>query len=374
MAAATGVAVANLYYNQPMLGLMERDLRGAAAAMIPTITQLGYAVGLFLLVPLGDITDRRRLIVLQFLLLALALVAVACAPSTALVVVASLFVGVASTVAQQIVPFAAHLAQPERRGAAVGSVMSGLLAGILLSRTLAGFVGASAGWRAMFWLGVPLALAAGGVLAFSLPRSRPGTSITYRELMRSMVSVWGENRELRLAAITQALLFASFSAFWTILALHLQQPAFGLGPAAAGLFGVLGLSGIVAAPIAGRVADRTGPHVPVLLATAVVLLSWLLFGVWQDLAGLICGVVLLDMGVQGALVSNQHLIYALRPDARSRINTLFMGVMFLGGAGGSSIAAWAWTTGGWNRVSLFGAALSVCAVILQGVARRRRLA
>ncbi len=365
MAAATGIAVANLYYNQPMLGLMERDLRGGSAAMIPTVTQLGYALGLFLLVPLGDITERRRLIVLQFLLLACALVGVAWAPSTMLVIIASLFVGMAATVAQQIVPFAAHLATPARRGAAVGNVMSGLLAGILLSRTLAGFVGANAGWRAMFWLSVPLALATGGVLAFSLPVSRPGAVITYRELLRSMVSLWSDHRELRLAAITQALLFASFSAFWTILALRLQEPAFGLGPAAAGLFGILGLTGIVAAPVAGRVADRTGPHGPVLLASVVVLLSWILFGLWQNLAGLICGVVLLDMGVQGGLVSNQHLIYALRPDARSRVNTLFMGVMFLGGAAGSSIAAWAWATGGWDRVALLGGVFSVCAVFGQ---------
>ncbi len=248
MAATTGIAVANLYYNQPMLGLMERDLRGPYAAMIPTVTQLGYALGLFLLVPLGDLVERRRLIVLQFVVLACALVAVACAPSTALVIAASLFVGMAATVAQQIVPFAAHLAAPARRGAAVGSVMSGLLAGILLSRTLAGLVGASAGWRAMFWLGAPLALGAGAVLARSLPHSRPEVAITYRELMGSMRSVWAEHSELRLAALTQGLLFASFSVFWTILALHLQEPAFGLGPAAAGLFGILGLSGMVAAP------------------------------------------------------------------------------------------------------------------------------
>ncbi len=372
MAAATGIAVANLYYNQPMLGLMERDLHGASAAMIPTVTQLGYALGLFLLVPLGDITERRRLIVLQFVVLACALVAVACAPSTTLVLAASLFVGVAATVAQQIVPFAAHLAAPARRGAAVGSVMSGLLAGILLSRTLAGFVGARAGWRAMFWLSVPLALAAGGVLALRLPHSRPGTAITYRHLLRSMEGLWRDHRELRLAALTQALLFASFSAFWTILALHLQEPAWGLGPAAAGLFGILGLSGIVAAPIAGRVADSTGPHGPVLLGTVLVLLSWCMFGLWQTVAGLICGVVLLDMAVQGALVSNQQLIYALRPDARSRINTLFMGVMFLGGAAGSSIAAWAWGSGGWDRVALCGGAFSICAVGVQGLGRSAR--
>ncbi len=373
MAVATGIAVANIYYNQPMLGLMERDLHGPAAAMIPTVTQLGYAIGLFLMVPLGDLIERRRLIVLQFVGLAAALVALAWAPSVGLVLAASFLVGVATTVAQQIVPFAAQLAAPEKRGAAVGTVMSGLLAGILLSRTLAGFVGAHAGWRAMFWVSVPLALAAGGVLALSLPRSRPQVALGYGELVRSMVRLWRELPELRLAGMTQGLLFASFSVFWTVLAFHLQEPAFGLGAAAAGLFGVLGLSGIAAAPIAGRVADRTGPHGPVLLAAVLVFLSWVVFGLWHGLGGLVCGVVVLDLAVQGGIVSNQHIIYAQRPEARSRINTLFMGSVFFGGSAGSLMAVYAWRNGGWAYVSLLGGTLGACAVVLQLVGRRARV-
>jgi len=372
MAVATGIAVANNYYNQPMLGLMERDLHGAGAAMIPTVTQLGYALGLFLLVPLGDLVERRKLIVVQFVALACALVGVALAPTTDLVMLASLLVGISATVAQQIVPFAAQLAAPDRRGAAVGIVMAGLFAGMLISRTLAGIVGVHAGWRAMYWLGVPLALAAAGLLALRLPRSLPGATTAYPDLLRSMIGLWRDYPELRLAAITQALLFASFSAFWTILALYLQKPLFGLGAAAAGLFGILGLTGILAAPVAGRFADRGRAHTLVLLGAVIVLLAWLVFGLWQRLPGLVCGVVLLDIAVQAAIVSNQHIIYALRPEARSRINTLFMGTMYLGGSAGSSIAAIAWTTGGWTCVSLFGGALASAAILLQYLGRRSR--
>jgi len=366
MAAACGIAVANIYYNQPMLGLIEHDFGSSSlTGMIPTSTQLGYAFGLFTLVPLGDIVNRRRLIVGQFLVLCLALVLAALSPTAAVLLVASFAVGATSTVAQQIVPLAAALATPEKRGATIGTVMSGLLSGILLSRTLAGFVGSHAGWRDMFLIALPMALAAAGVMWVALPRMHEKTTLKYGTALVSLVHIWREERQLRFAAVKQALLFASFSAFWTILALHLEEPSFHLGAEIAGLFGVIGAVGVFAAPVAGRVADRYGPEVVITTGAILSVASWAIFGFWSSLIGLVVGVVLLDFAMQSALVSHQHIVFSLRPAARSRLNTIFMTCMFIGGAVGSAGATFAWSSGGWNGVSYFGAGIAGLALVIE---------
>lgn len=371
MAAATGLAVANIYYNQPMLGLIQRDLPGAAAGFVPTVTQLGYALGLFLLVPLGDLLERRRLIVVQFAALSAALVLAALAPTGGALLLGSLMVGAFATVAQQIVPLAAHVAPPAQRGAVIGKVMAGLLLGILLSRTLAGFVGQQAGWRAMFWLGVPLALFAAALSRRTLPISLPERALTYRHLLASLWHLWRDLPVLRRATLMQGLLFAAFSAFWSTLALQVQH--LGYGPSVAGLFGIVGAAGVLAAPMAGHLADRRGPGAAIAAGTILTMVGMGISGLPLGIAGLALGCIVLDLAVQGALISHQHLVYALRPDARARLNTLFMGGMFLGGAAGSALAITAWQVMAWPAVCLLGGALAGIAFVLHVAGARKAL-
>ena len=244
--------VANIYYAQPLLGLVTRSFGGSlVVGFIPTATQIGYALGIVMLVPLGDCMNRRNLIVGQTLALVLALVLTALAPSVPVLLFASLWVGVTASVPQQLLPLAADLAAPARRGAVLGTVMGGMLCGIVLARTVAGVIGQSFGWRAVYEAAIVLALAAAAALAASLPSHAPATRLPYRTLLASTMSLVGEEPKLRAAALTQTCLFASFSVFWTVLALRLEQPPYRLGADVAGLFGIAGAIGVLAAPLAG---------------------------------------------------------------------------------------------------------------------------
>ena len=354
MAFACGGAVANIYYVQPILGVIGDEFSGAATlvSLLPTANQLGFAIGLLLLVPLGDGMSRQGLIFGQLAWLAASLAAAALAPGPGTLFAAMVAVGIGATVAQQIVPLAAELAPPARRGAVVGTVMSGLLSGILLGRVASGALAALAGWRVVFAAGVVLVAVIALLLRVTLPRSAPKPPLAYRHLLASLFALLVDLAPLRRAALAQAGLFGAFSAFWATLALHLAAPPFAMGSAAAGLFGVIGAAGVFAAPLAGRIADRRGPRPVILLGIGLTLLAWLILAAFNHLTVLIAGVVLLDLGVQMALIAHQSVIYALRPEARSRINTVFITVMFAGGTVGSAGGGLAWRLGGWGAVSV----------------------
>jgi predicted MFS family arabinose efflux permease len=357
LAATAGLSVANIYYNQPLLGEFQRSFPQQARwiGAVPTATQLGYAAGMFFLAPLGDRFERRTLILWQLAGLCLMLAAAALSPNLAALAGASLMIGILSTIAQQAVPFAAELAPVEERGAAVGFVMSGLLMGILLARTVAGLVGQHLGWRTMFGLSVAVMIALGIVIALRLPRRAPASSLAYGRLLHSMWDLVREEPVLRNTSLTGASLFAAFSAFWSVLALLLAQAPFHLGAQAAGLFGIVGAAGALVAPWAGRSADRRGPHAVISFAIVLTALSFVVFALSShSLSGLVVGVIVLDIGVQAAMISNQSRIFALRPHARSRINTIFMVCYFIGGAIGSALGVWAWHHAGWLGVCGWG--------------------
>lgn len=375
MAATCGFAVANIYYNQPMMADMARTfgVPEAAAGAVPTATQIGYAAGLFFLTPLGDRLERRRLILVQLAALVLALVAAAVAPSFAVLTAASLLVGALSTVAQQVVPMAAHLASPDRRGRVIGIVMSGLLIGILGARTLSGFVAQYLDWRAMFWIAAGLMVAISALVRLVLPRVAPSSDLSYPQLLGSLWTLLRAEPVLREAAVVGALLFGAFSAFWSTLTLHLASPAYHLGPAAAGLFGLVGIAGVLAAPLSGRLADKGSPRRVVGFGILCVLAAFVCFArLGGSLAGLALGVLLLDLGVQGAQISNQSRIYALRADARSRLNTVYMTSYFIGGALGSATGAFAWSFDGWAGVCVAGTGMAVLALALHATPNLRR--
>ena len=357
LAIIAGVSVANIYYNQPLLDSLRESFPHSASwvGVVPAATQLGYAAGMLLLAPLGDRFDRRLLILLQIAGLCVALVVAATAPSLAVLIGASLAIGVLATIAQQAVPFAAELAPPSGRGHAVGTVMSGLLLGILLARTAAGLVAEYFGWRAVFGVSVVALLVLAVVILLRLPKSQPTSALPYGKLMVSMWHLIVEHPGLREASLTGAFMFGAFSIFWSVLALLLAGAPFHLGPQAAGLFGIVGAAGAMAAPLAGKFSDRRGPRTIITLSIGLVAVSFVVFGLSStSIAGLVIGVIILDVGVQAAQISNQSRIYALSPEARSRVNTVYMVAYFIGGAAGSAVGAAVWPVFGWVGVSIAG--------------------
>ncbi|KQT45567.1 MFS transporter [Methylobacterium sp. Leaf456] len=356
-----GGAVATIYYNQPLLAVLVAEFGERAALLVPTASLVGYGLGILFLVPLGDALPRRDLIVRQLLGLALALFAAAVAPNLAVLTLASLAIGVLACAAQQAVPFAAELAPDATRGRIVGGVMTGLLSGILLARTASGLIGAHYGWRSVFFVAAVVSVALAGVAWRTLPRIVPTQRLRYRALMLSLVHLVRTQAVLRKASLTQALLFASFNAFWATLALLVEAPPFGLTAAGAGLFGVIGVAGALIAPYSGRYSDRRGARPVVIAGSGFVAAAFAVLALagQTSLVAIGIGVLLLDIGLNGALIANQTRAYALVPGARGRINTVLFTAIFVGGAAGAFAGSRAFLYAGWPGVCAVG---GVCAL------------
>ncbi|WP_371377121.1 MFS transporter [Sporomusa aerivorans] len=369
LAVACGVIVANLYYAQPLIGLISADTHMplASAGLIVTLTQIGYVAGLLFIVPLSDLIENRRLVAATLVIVICALVAASLTHSAIVFLVAAMFTGLGSVAAQILVPYAAHLAAEGRQGQVVGNVMSGLLLGIMLARPLASFVTDLWGWQAVFILSAVITATMAGLLAFALPARKPSPTMNYGELLRSLWSLFTTKAVLRRRALYQACLFGAFSLFWTVSPLWLTHH-FHLSQQGIALFALAGVAGAIAAPIAGRLADKSWTKRLTGLAIVIAALSFLVTHLATDtsalsLAILVIAAIALDMAVSGNLVLSQRTIYSLGNEIRGRVNGVFMAVFFIGGAIGSALGGWAYAAGGWMPASLLGLCMPLAALL-----------
>ncbi|MGX6449271.1 MFS transporter, partial [Patulibacter sp. S7RM1-6] len=362
LAVTCGAAVANLYYVQPLLDTVA-DALGVGtgtAGLLVTASQIGYCAGLALLVPLGDLVERRRLIVALLILAGLAQAVSAAAPAFAVLAAGLVLAGVCSVAAQVVVPMASSLAAEHERGQIVGTVMSGLLVGILLARTLSGLLAEVGGWRLVFAVAAVAMLVLAAVLWQRLPDLPPTARGGYGALLRSVLALVGEERVLRQRMWLGALSMGGFSVLWTAVAFLLAGEYYGYGDGVIGLFGLAGLAGAAMAPVAGRLADAGHGRLAQTGALVALPLSWGLLALGgTSLVALLAGIVLLDFAVQGTQITNQSAIYALQPEARSRVTTAYMVAYFLGGVAGSSAASAVYAAGGWGAVCALGAGMAL---------------
>ena len=377
LAFACGAIVANLYYAQPLVGpiAVELGLPRASAGVIVTVAQIGYGLGLLLLVPLADLVENRRLIVVTVAGSGVALAAAAMAGQGSVFLAAALAIGLGSVAAQMLVPFAAHLAPEAVRGRVVGNVMSGLMLGIMLARPFASFVAEFASWRWAFAISAALMAGLAALLRAGLPERRPGTRLSYASLLASMAYLVAGTPALRRRGLYQACLFGAFSLFWTAAPLHLASPLYGLSQGGIALFALAGVAGAVAAPIAGRIADTGRIRVLSAAAMAIAAAAFGLALALDDGSALGLGLltaaaIVLDFGVSANLVAGQRVIFGLRPELRSRLNGLYIAMFFAGGAAGSAVGAWVYAEAGWRATALVGLALPLAALLALATERR----
>lgn len=372
MTLTTGLVVANLYYNQPLLEDMAQTFHvsNGKVGQLSMLTQLGYAAGIFFVIPLADMMKRKRLMLIEFAFIVSALLLTALAPNIHVLLLSGFLLGAASVMGMLLVPMAAHLANPAERGKKIGFIMSGLLIGILLSRTLSGFVGAHFGWRSMYFIAAGIMMVLWLLIYLLLPEIEPDYKGNYRQLMQSLADLVKHEPKLRLAALRGGLCFAAFSAFWTTLVFMLKQN-FNEGSDVAGAFGLAGAFGAIAAGMMGRLSDKMDAYKLSTITLALVLVSFIIF--WfsaYSILGLIIGVIVMDMGVQATHISNQAIIFSLNPAARNRINTVYMVTYFVGGAAGTFLATRVWGVYGWPGVCSIGIILSVITIVIHLATRK----
>jgi predicted MFS family arabinose efflux permease len=372
-ALAGGAAVGNLYWAQPLLDVIARDLGAptSTAGWLVTATQIGYALGILLIVPLGDVRNRRRLVPTMLALSAVALLACAAAPSMGVLLIAITALGVATVSGQILVPLTGDLADDTNRGHVVGTVVSGVLTGILVSRTLSGFIAGFAGWRAVYVIAAVAAVALAALLARTIPPLAPKTTLRYPALIASVFSVVAHERTVRWTLVLGSTGFAAFTMFWTALTFHLSSPPFSYPVQVIGLFGLVGLAGAVAAQRSGRLHDRGWSLPATGAAWVLVLLAFVLAGLaGSSVVALLIAILVLDIAMQANGILNQARLFAVSGEARSRINTAYVVSNFIGGAVGSALATVLWDYGRWGAITTTGAVLAGFALVVWLLGRR----
>ena len=373
LSISAGLVVANLYYNQPLLHQIAISFKvsDAEVSNVALFTQLGYALGLLFIIPLGDKVSNKKILQWDFLVMVISLIAAGLANSLFILILSSFFVGFTSAIPQLFVPMAAQLSDDKNRGRAIGIVMSGLLIGILGSRVISGFVGEQFGWRVMFYAAAVMMVLLFILLRFKLPSIKPVFKGSYASLMKSLYHYFKTDSSLRLATLRGGLAFAGLSAFWTTL-VFLMEDSFGYGSTIAGAFGILGIVGALGATVVGKIGTNISNHKVIVVGTLLLIVSWIiiLFS-GHSIIGLMAGVLLVDLGMQSLHITNQKIIFSNTPEARNRVNTIYMVGFFIGGAFGTVAGAIAWGNYQWIGVGVLGIILSVSILIVHFVFTKR---
>jgi len=367
MSMAAGLVVANLYYSQPLLHQMsvEFGVSESAISNVSLATQLGYAFGLLFIIPLGDKISNKKILQFDFSLIVISLICAATSTTLYPLIISSFFIGISSALPQLFVPMVAQLSDDKGRGRAIGIVMSGLLIGILGSRVISGFIGKAFGWRVMYFTATSLMLLLFVLLQYKLPKITPSYKGSYGSLLKSIGHYFKTEAELRLAALRGGLGFAGLSAFWTTF-VFLMEDHFGYGSDVAGIFGVFGIIGALSAAVVGKLNNRYKKNNIILFSTTLTMISWVVFmfsGYYM--IGLALGVILIDLGLQVLHITNQVIIFSENPEARNRVNTVYMVGFFIGGSFGTFLGAFAWQNYGWHGVSGLGLIISAAIFIVQ---------